>query len=276
MKNKKELGEDKTEPEKPKGNRDKTEMHFIDHLEEFRWVMIRSVVAFLTGCILIGVFLTFTAGFLAYPLEIATAKFGTEMGALVTISPMGAFTVLIQVCFLGGTALSLPFILYFFAGFLAPGLTVRERRVLFPGCVLGIVLFVMGTAFAYYFILPLSILVSLQFNQLLGLRIVWSASEYYNFVVWTILAVGGSFEFPLVLLLLQYVEIVTPATLRRVRSMVVVATLAISAIMTPSDPLSMLVMAFPLYGLYEMSILMGDIVLRKKRIAKEQAEAESE
>lgn len=276
MKNKQELEEDKTKPKNPKRDRKKGEMHFIDHLEEFRWVLVRSVIAFVIGCVLVGVFLTFTAGFLARPLDIATAKFGTEMGALVTISPMGAFAVLLQVCFLGGIAISLPFILYFFAGFLAPGLTARERKVLFPGCVFGIFLFLLGAAFAYYFILPLSILVSLQFNQLLGLRIVWSATEYYNFVVWMILAIGGSFEFPLILLLLQYVEIVTPAMLRKVRTMVVVGTLMISAIMTPSDPISMLLLAGPLYFLYEMSIMMGDIVLRKKRIAKEKEDAKSE
>lgn len=243
-------------------------MHFLDHLEEFRWVLIRSLLAFLIGCGVIVGFLPFVSGFLAQPLDTALERMGTSMGSLVTISPMGAFTVLLQVAFLGGLSLALPFVLYFVAGFLAPGLTKRERRVLLPGCVASLFLFLLGGAFAYYFILPLSIYVSLQFNQMLGYEIVWTATEYYNFVVWMILAVGGAFEFPLLLLLLQYVEIVSPERLRKIRSTVLVVIMVISAIITPSDPISMLILAAPLYLLYELSILLGSVFLKKKRIAE--------
>lgn len=243
-------------------------MHFLDHLEEFRWVLIRSIIAFLVGCGVVLGFIPFASEFLAQPLEIATAKLGNDIGNLVTISPLGAFTVLLQVGFLGGMSLSLPFILYFVASFLAPGLTKREKRVLFPGCLAGLGLFLFGAAFAYYFILPLSIYVSLQFNQMLGYEIVWTATEYYNFVVWMILAVGGAFEFPLILLLLQYVEIVTPERLRKIRATVAVVIMVISAIITPSDPISMIVLAAPLYLLYEVSIIFGAIFLRKKHIAE--------
>ena len=275
MKNKQEKGDSEKGSKKQKKSRNENaEMHFIDHLEEFRWVLIRSGVALVIGCVLVGGFIPFAAKFLRYPLDVATQKFGMEMGSLVTINPMDAIMVSIQVCLIGGLAISLPFMLYFFARFLAPGLTSRERKVLFPGCIMGFSLFIMGAAFAYYFMLPLTLLVSLQFNKMLGLQIVWSAADYYNFSVWTILGIGASFEFPLLLLLLQYVEILKPATLRRVRQMVIVVTLVISAIMTPSDPFSMLLMAIPLYMLYEMSILMGDFVLRKKRKAKEKADAE--
>ena len=276
MKKSEEKEGTKKEPKKKKVRSEAGEMHFIDHLEEFRWVLIKSVLAFVIGCVLVGGFIPFAAELLKHPLDVATEKFGTEMGSLVTINPMDAFMVFIQVCFLGGLAISLPFILYFFAGFLAPGLTIHERRVLVPGCIMGIVLFLLGAAFSYYFMLPLTLLVSLQFNKMLGLQIVWSAADYYNFSVWTILAIGGSFEFPLILLLLQYVEIVKPATLRRIRQMVIVITLVISAVMTPSDPVSMLVMAVPLYMLYEMSIFLGDMVLKKKRIAEEKEKAAEE
>lgn len=263
---------------KPSRKNEEGEMHFLDHLEEFRWVLIRSIIAFLVGCGVILGFIPYASEFLAQPLNIATAKLGSEIGTLVTISPLGAFTVLLQVGFLGGLALSLPFILYFAAHFLAPGLTKREKRVLFPGCMAGLGLFLLGAAFAYYFILPLSIYVSLQFNQMLGYEIVWTATEYYNFVVWMILAVGGAFEFPLILLLLQYVEIVSPERLRKIRSTVGVVIMVLSAIITPSDPISMIILAAPLYLLYEVSIILGAVFLRKKRIAekKEREKWESE
>jgi sec-independent protein translocase protein TatC len=257
-----------------KEKKDPKEMHFIDHLEEFRWVLIRCALAFLTGCILVGTYLGMSADFLAAPLEIATARLGVNIGSLVTISPLGAFTVMLQVIFLGGLALSLPFVLYFFAHFLAPGLTPKEQKVLFPGCVLGMLLFLLGASFAYYFILPLSIYVSLQFNQMLGLQIVWSAVEYYNFVVWMVLAVGGSFQFPLILLLLQYVEIVSPEMLRKVRPTVAVVILVVSALITPADPISMLILAVPLMLLYEASILIGAAVLRRKWDAEAKEETD--
>ena len=248
---------------------DSGEMHFLDHLEEFRWVLIRSIIAFLVGCGVVLSFVPFASEFLAKPLNIATAKLGSDIGSLVTISPLGAFTVLLQMAFLGGMALSMPFILYFAASFLAPGLTKREKRVLFPGCMAGLFLFLLGAAFAYFFILPLSVYVSLRFNQMLGYEIVWTATEYYNFVIWMILAVGGAFEFPLVLLLLQYVEIVSPQRLRKIRSTVAVVIMVLSAIITPSDPISMIILAAPLYILYELSIMLGVVFLRKKHAAEE-------
>lgn len=247
------------------GKRQKGEMHFLDHLEEFRWVVIRSLIAFLIGCGVVLAFVPIAADILSRPLTMAELRMGKEIGSLVTISPLGAFTVLLQAALLGGLSLSLPFILYFIASFLAPGLTAKERRVLIPGCLLGMFLFLLGASFSYFFILPLSVFVSLQFNELLGLEIVWSASEYYSFVVWMILAIGGSFQFPLLLLLLQYVEIVTPNMLRGIRHMVVVVILIAAAIITPSDPISMMILAVPLYLLYEFSIFVGQGMLKRKR-----------
>jgi sec-independent protein translocase protein TatC len=252
--------------------KDRSEMHFLDHLEEFRWVIIRSLAAFLVACCVVGGFITFFAKLLARPLEIATERLGTDIGSLVTISPWGVFTVFLQIIFLGGLALSLPFILYFIAGFLAPGLTRQERRLLFPGCLLAMVLFLVGAAFAYFFIIPLSVYVSLQFNQYFGLQIVWTASHFYSFVVWMILAVGGSFEFPLILLLLQYAQIVKPEFLRKHRNIVLIIIMVLSAIITPSDPLSMLVLAIPLYLLYEASILMGAVLVRRRASKEDEAD----
>jgi sec-independent protein translocase protein TatC len=243
---------------------DPKEMHFIDHLEEFRWVLIRCALAFVLGCTLVGVFLGSSADFLAGPLHQARAQMGLESGALVTITPLGAFSVMMQVVFLGGMALSLPFVLYFFGGFLAPALTPKERRLLIPACILGMLLFLGGAAFAYGFILPLSLLVSLQFNQMLGLEVVWSASDYYQFVVWMVLAVGGSFEFPLIMLMLQYLGVVSSRQLRASRPMAVVVILVVSALVTPADPISMLIMAAPLYVLYELSLIWGDWLVKRK------------
>ncbi len=262
------------EAEESTEKKERGEMSFLDHLEELRWVLVKSAVTFVVSCGLVIGFMGYFSGFLKWPLDRAMDRMGMEIGSLVTISPMGVFTVLLLVAFLGGVALSFPFILYYFSSFLAPGLTRREKRVLLPGCMAALLLFLAGAAFCYYFILPISLFFSMKFNQMMGLEIVWSADRYYNFVVWMIMAIGGSFQFPLILILLVYVGIVTPEQLKGARNIVVVIILGASAIITPSDPISMLILAGPLYLLYELAIIVGAMFLRKKKAREAEEEAE--
>ena len=248
------------------------EMNFIEHLEEFRWVLVKSLIALIIGVSVVASFLPSAADFLSWPLKEATSRLGTEIGNLVTIRPLGVFSVFLQVCFFGGFGLALPFMLYFFAGFVSPGLTLREKRMLVPGCIVSLFLFLLGCAFSYGFILPLSLLVSMKFNLMLGYEIVWSASDYYGLVVWMTLLIGACFQFPLILMILVYAGVITVDQLRKARQIVVVIILIVSAVITPADPISMLILAIPLYILYELSLLAGGAVRRRKEI---QAEVEA-
>ena len=240
-------------------------MSFFEHLEVLRWVLLKSLLAFTLGCAIVGVFLPQIADILAWPLMRMNDSHPGVLKGLVTNTPMGVFVVLIQVCGLGGTALALPFILYFTIGFVAPALTVQERRVLWPGCIASFLLFVAGALFAYFLLLPTSLTVAAKLNGLLGFELIWSASRYYGLVLGMLIGVGLSCEFPLVVLLLISLDIVSTARLRALRRTVLVIALLAAALITPTgDPLTLVLLAAPLYGLYEGSLWLGGRIERRK------------
>jgi sec-independent protein translocase protein TatC len=183
---------------------------------------------------------------------------------------MGVFSVFIQIALLGGLVLSMPFALYFLACFVAPGLTERERKVVRPACLAAFILFLLGVAVAFFIILPLTLTVSVKFNQLMDFQVLLAASEYYNMVVWFSLATGAIFQFPLILVILVFIQILSTAQLRSLRRVVFVGMMVFSAFLTPGgDFLSLPLTTAILYGLYEFAILVGS------RIEARRPQAES-
>lgn len=243
----------------------KSHKTLFEHLEDFRILVMKCVSIFILGCTLVGCFFPFCAKILNYPLNKALSIEPSSLQGLVTTSPMGIFSVLIQVCFLGGFALSLPFMLYFTANFIAPGLTKKEKSILTPSCIAILTLFLIGAAFSYFYVLPATLSVSIQLNQIFGFELIWSAPMYYGLVVWMTLGIGLCFEFPLVLLLLVHLRILSSQKLRAIRRHMIVGILITSGFMTPSsDPLSLIMLASPLYVMYEVAILIG-VYIEKKR-----------
>jgi len=152
--------------------------------------------------------------------------------------------------------------------FVAPGLTLNERKVLRPACLAAFVLFLMGVSFGFFIILPLALAFTVRLNQHLGFDIFWAASDYYNMVVWFSLAIGFFFQFPLIVVILVYLGVLTTETLKRVRRMVFVGLMIFSALVSPGgDPISLAVSTGFMYGLYELAILTGMRIERKKREA---------
>ena len=244
-------------------------MLFWEHLEELRRVLLWILLSLGAGCALVALFLREIAFALNWPLSVAVGEGAGKLQGLVTTSPMGVFSVVFQVCFLGGFALALPFILYFVARFIAPGLNRREVAVLRPGCVAAFGLFWAGSSFSYFILVPASLRAAMFFNQLLGFELIWSADRYYGLLVWMVLGVGFSFEFPLILLLLVYTGILNTAKLRAYRPHSIVAFLVLAALITPStDPFTFLFLAIPMTLLYEVSIwLSSRLEQRRERDA---------
>jgi len=232
---------------------DGEEMNFLDHLEELRGTLIRCMLSLIAGIIVVMLFLKGFAGFLNWPLRYAM---GEELSrGLVTTSPMAVFSVILQVSFLGGFALSLPLMLYFISRFVAPGLTKKEKSILKPGCVLAFGLFLVGCSFSYLILVPASLKASMYFNQMFDFHLFWSADRYYGLLVWMVLGIGLSFEFPLVLVLLVYVGILTPEKLSAFRPYSIVVFLALAAVLTPTtDPFTFLLLAVPMGILYEIAL----------------------
>lgn len=237
------------------------EMSFLDHLEDLRQTVIRSTVAFALGCLLVGMFLKPMAQLLNWPMQRAL---GTAGGLIVT-SPLGVFTVALQLVVFGGLALALPFMLYFFSRFLAPALTPRELKVLRPACLMIFLLFLIGAAFSFFVLVPAALTASKALNDVFGFQVLWTADRYYGLLLWMTLGVGLTFEFPLLLLVLVYVGVLSQNKLRDFRPYSIVIFMAVSAVVTPTtDPVTFLFLAAPLQVLYEISIHAAGLVERAR------------
>jgi sec-independent protein translocase protein TatC len=243
-------------------------MSFLEHLEEFRWTVGRSLLAFLVGIIMATVFIGDIAAFLKLP--IATAYGSVELADenLITYRPMGVISVFIQIAFLSGLTLSMPFVLYFLAGFVAPGLTNSERQVVRPACFAAFLLFLTGVAFAFFVILPLTLSFSVRLNMFFGFDLFWAASDYYSMVVWFSLATGAFFQFPLIIVILVYLGVLPVEKLRAVRRAVFVGLMIFAAFLTPGgDFISLPMTTGFMYALYELAIWVGARVEKKRRLA---------
>jgi sec-independent protein translocase protein TatC len=256
--------DDDLEPDEVEGG-----MSFLEHLEEFRWTVGRSILAFLVGVIIVGCLMPYVGAFLQMPLIKAYGSAEIVGERLITYKPMGVFSVFIQIALLGGLVLSMPFVLYFLACFIAPGLTDRERKVVRPACFAAFVLFLSGVAVAFYAILPLTLAFSVKFNQVMGFQVLLAASEYYSMVVWFSLATGAIFQFPLIIVILIFIQVLTTEKLKAIRRAVFVGAMVFAALLTPGgDFLSLPLTTGILYGLYELAILVGSRIEKKRRIAE--------
>ncbi|MBL6827427.1 MAG: twin-arginine translocase subunit TatC [Opitutales bacterium] len=314
----------KKKPKDPKA--DPNEMHFLEHLEELRWVILKSVVAFLVGCIGVAIFMQDSVKLLQMPLIKAVEDFGEigidlqsigleqytnplekkEVGLgelrkareqdlinwgitdphhqnriinhfangsnrnlLQVIRSYSPIFIAMKICFLGGIGLSLPMILYFVGSFVVPGLTPQEKKVFFPGCIAATFLFLAGASMTYFFILPLSLAFTIEFSfNVLGLDVYRpEAGNYYSTVIWMTFAVGIAFQFPLVLILLIRIGILSVKKLRESRRLVLVILMVSAALITPGgDPVSLCILTIPLYILYEFAILFGSFIERSKAL----------
>ena len=238
-------------------------MGFLDHLEELRWVLFKSLIVFILAMVLVFSFLGFFT-------EIVNAPFHRIVGEpLITTTPMGIFSLLLQLGFLGGLGLAMPFVLYFFAGFIAPALTVTERRLLLPACIAAGLLFIGGVLLGYLVILPGFLNMAVFFHELIDVAIFWAADRYYSLVVWLLIGLGFSFQFPLVLLALIQLDIVGTSKLAQYRRHMIVVFFIVGMMISPTwDPITQSMIAVPMWLLYEGTIRLGR-VMEEKRARRE-------
>lgn len=241
------------------------EMGFLDHLEELRGVLMKSACAYVLGVIVVVLFINQVSEILNFPLVQGYRFAGLPEENLITTRVFEIFNVLLVVCFLGGFVLALPFMLYFFSRFISPGLTESELKVLVPGCLFAFLLFMVGAGFAFFLILPQAIAITAKLNQMFGIEQFLTVGSYYNTVVWATFATGITFEFPLVVILLTYIDILKVEQLRQNRRLVFVLVMIVSALITPGgDPVTLSILALPLYGLYELAIIISARLVRKR------------
>lgn len=249
--------------------RSRTDMSLWEHLEELRGTLIKSLAVLVVGMIVVGIFFSQANDILLWPLNQALEGRPDRAEFLRMNTMFGVFSVIFEIAIVGGLLVSMPFIIYFFARFVAPALTEKEKRILVPCCCAALGLFLFGVLFSYFVLLPAGIQVALSINESMGFYLQPNVQDYYNLIVWMMAGVGLVFEFPLLLLVLIYLELIRPQTLRKYRRYVIVAIAIIAAAITPPDVISQVLLALPLYVLYELTIWIGGILLKRKHASAE-------
>jgi Tat protein translocase TatC len=240
------------------------EMPFLDHLEELRLRILRSLAA---------VVLCFGAGLWAVHqfrlvslLKQPIAPYLLD-GKLVVTSPTEPVMIVFKLGFLVGLVLASPVILWQLWAFLAPALYEREKKALVPSLFIGLMLFLTGAGLGYAFVVPQALRVLFSF-QSEAIAPFITYDNYFGFVLQIVLALGISFELPLVMVILAWLGVVGPAELSRFRRYAIVLAFIAGALLSPgADLLSMVMMTVPLLLLYEVGFAGAALISRRRRKA---------
>ena len=239
-------------------------MPFLDHLEELRWRILKSLVALFLAFIVsywictsghVDVFLLLTK-----PIE--PYLHGQK---LYVTGIADKFTILLQIA--GGLALVLasPVVAFQIWAFLSPALTAKERRVIVPVLVAAAALFLCGVALSVFVFVPVTMGL-MEMIKTEAIAPLYTADQYFSFLFFISLAFGAMFELPILILLLTALGLITPRFLTKYRRHAIVATLIICEIITPGDLIiSTLMLWIPVYGLYELSIVVSWFVYRARK-----------
>lgn len=232
-------------------------MGFMEHLGELRSRLIKATIAIAIGTVVAFVYFDELLALLSRPYELAEPG-----GALAFFRPTEAFSLSMSIALFGGIILASPVILFQAWRFVAPALTPREKRWAFPVTAVFVALFLTGVLVGYWALSRgLGFLLSFGGD---ALEPVIGAENYLAFSMRFILAFGIAFEFPVFLFVAAAFGAVSSRQLRKSRRWVVVIILVLAAFITPSgDPLTLLMLALPLYVLFEVTILAIRFILKR-------------
>jgi sec-independent protein translocase protein TatC len=238
------------------------EFTLVDHLTELRDRLVKSIWAIAICSIAAWFFKEKIFLFLSQPIEEALKE-----GSLVYSGPVDMFVVYLKLAIVTGISVSCPVWLYQLWAFVAPGLYSHERKYSVAFIFCGTLLFVIGVSFAYYLVVPagLKFLLGLQPDaEISKVRAMIDITKYLGFLTTTTLVFGLAFELPLALTLLALMGVIDQKFLKEKRRFAIFALAAVSAIVTPPDALSMMMLLVPLCFLYELSIITVGILVRRR------------
>ncbi|MFA5403529.1 MAG: twin-arginine translocase subunit TatC [Ignavibacteria bacterium] len=243
---------------------DEKEMSFLDHLEELRWRIIKSLIGIILGSAVIAFFIDWIVNNILF----APAKNTVPPLTIINLKPYGQFLLYMEVIIIGGVILSIPNIIYQFWRFVEPALKPGERKYIVSIVLFTTICFLSGVVFSYYLLLP----AALGFFAGFGTAIIENniaANEYLSFVISMILASGLVFELPMASFFLSKIGILKPAFMRKYRRHAVIGILLIAGVVTPGpDITSQVLLAVPLFVLYEISILICKYSQRKEKYSE--------
>lgn len=265
------------------------EMSFLDHLEDLRWHLIRATLAIVGAGSVAFVFSKFIFDVIIFgPLDMSfptyaylckAANFiniessfcGEELPMIIQSRTMaGQFSADIWTSIMAGFIISFPYVIYQFWKFISPGLHKNERKHSRGFIIISSFLFFIGVLFGYYIICPLSInfLANYNISEVVDNQI--DIGSYIGLVRSSVLASGLIFELPIVIYFLTKIGLVTPEILKKYRKFALVIVLILSAIITPPDITSQIIVAIPILILYQVSIYISKIVIKNQKIKEKQ------
>ena len=266
------------------------EMSFIDHLEELRWHLIRSVIAVLVCAIVVFVFSDYVVDTILFgptKPDFVSARWLCRMGQSIGIGDAlcfkqvtakflettmtGQFIASFTLSFIGGFIIAFPYIFWEFWRFVRPALSARELKNTRGVIIWVSLLFFSGVAFGYFILTPF--MVNFYFNYKLSaqIEIMPTFSDYLENLIYTTVGIGVLFQMPLLVMVLAKVGFLTARFLRKYRRHAFVIIIIAAAIITPStDPFSLTIVTIPLYLLFEASIIVAGRVNKKQALKDEE------
>lgn len=234
-----------------------TQDTFISHLVELRDRLLRAILAVIAVFLCLFYWAKDLYALLAQPL-LAALPAG---GQMIATDVVGVFLVPVKVAFLVAFIVALPYVLYQVWAFVAPGLYANEKRLVLPLVIASSLLFLMGMAFAYFLVFPMvfKFMASVAPE---GVAWMTDIDKYLSFVLTTFIAFGVTFEVPVLVIVLVRVGVVSVEKLKDIRPYVIVGAFVVGAIFTPPDVISQVMLAVPLWLLYELGIVAARFVGR--------------
>jgi sec-independent protein translocase protein TatC len=259
------------------------EMTFLEHLEELRWHLIRSALAIVTLAIVVFMAKEFVwhniilapsrLDFWTYEMLCRAGELLKSDGLCISDLPFiiqsrkmtGQFTMHITTSVLIGLIISFPYVFWEIWRFIAPGLHDKERTNTRGAVFFVSLLFMTGVLFGYYIISPLSVNFLAHYKVDESILNEFELSSYVSTISMIVLSSAILFQLPMIIYVLTKAGLVTPGLMKKYRRHAIVAILILGALLTPPDPISQILIAIPLFGLYQISIFISAGVLRKER-----------
>jgi len=236
------------------------EMSFLDHLEELRWRLLKSIVSIVVFMLAAFFISDYVLEFLLLPMQDINAQISMQVLKVQTI-----FVIKLEIALILGIILSLPVILYQLWAFIAPGLLPKEKKYIWPIIFFAMLSFLVGASFAYFIIIPYAL------ELFLGLAPSTVSNDiaidfYMGFILRLILVFGIVFELPILSVVLAKLGLIPPQFLRKYRRHAIVTLFIVGAILTPPDPTTQVFLAIPLVILYEVTIWMAAVFGKKRNV----------
>jgi sec-independent protein translocase protein TatC len=244
---------------------------FLDHMEDLRWTIVKILVVLIIA--MVGAFWNRQEmmHLLQQPLYFADPS-GELAKTIRSDNIIDSFMISFKMAFYVGIVVSLPFLLYFVADFVLPALTKKEKAILIPGFLVGVVFFSAGASASYLYITPRTLDFFWKDAHGIGLNTLWTWKSYISFFTWLTIGFGLMCEVPLIVLLLAGFGIVNHKFLSKTRSYAITIIMVLSAVIAPTpDPITLLILAAPVVVMYEACIWIVWAMESRRRKREQQA-----